>query len=52
MDIEDTKKKFLELRSQGRTYEEIAQEIGIDEKRLIEWTREFQEKLKRKNCGC
>jgi transposase-like protein len=52
MDLEDTKNKFLELRSQGRTYGEIAQEIGIDEKQLMEWTREFQEKLKSKDCGC
>ncbi len=27
MDIEDNKKKFLELRSEGRTYEEIARVV-------------------------
>jgi transposase-like protein len=52
MELDDTKKKFLELRSQGRPYEEIAREIGVDEKQLAEWTRELQEKSKRRDCGC
>ena len=52
MEEEELKNKFIELRSSGRSFEEISAELGVSVQKLADWTREYQDKLKRKDCGC
>jgi len=48
----ELEEKILELRSQGQSYEEIARQLEISQQQLMEWTRERQEEVRKKGCGC
>ena len=48
----ELEEKVVELRSKGQSYEEIARELGITQQQLMEWTRERQEEVRKKGCGC
>lgn len=42
----DTKKKFIELRSSGRSFNSISSELKISKQTLIEWSKEFSIEIK------
>jgi hypothetical protein len=52
MSDEETKRKVLERRAEGKSFKEIERETGFDIQTLMTWTREMQEKVKRQGCGC
>ena len=39
------KKKFIELRATGLTYNAIAEELGVSTRTLIRWSKDFQEEI-------
>lgn len=38
----DQKERFIELRAKGKSFESIAEEIGISKPTLIEWAKKFK----------
>ena len=38
----ETKHRFIELRAAGRSYADIASELGVSKQTLINWKKEFQ----------
>jgi hypothetical protein len=42
MKDQETHNKFIELRSQGRSFTRIAAELGVAKSTLIEWSRKFR----------
>jgi transposase-like protein len=42
MKDQETQQKFIELRVQGKTYAQIAQELNVCKRTLIHWSRKFQ----------
>ena len=42
MKDQETQQKFVELRTQGRSFARIAEELQVSKRTLIEWSRKFQ----------
>ena len=42
MKDQETQQKFITLRTQGRTYARIAEELKVSQRTLIDWSRKFQ----------
>ena len=42
MHTPETKQKFVTLRAQGRTFEQLAKELGVAKSTLILWSRELR----------
>jgi len=42
MHDQETQQKFVELRTQGRTFARIAEELKVSKRTLIDWSRKFQ----------
>ncbi len=42
MKDQETQQKFVELRTQGRSFARIAEELQVSRRTLIEWSRKFQ----------
>ena len=42
MKDQETQQKFIELRTQGRTFARIAEELKVSPRTLIDWSRKFQ----------
>ena len=42
MKDQETVNKFIELRSQGRSFTRIASDLGVAKSTLIEWSRKFR----------
>lgn len=49
---EDEKRKVLELRAMGLSFEDITHKLNIDIQTLLAWTSESQEKVKKGGCNC
>ncbi|KQC14360.1 MAG: hypothetical protein APR63_14490 [Desulfuromonas sp. SDB] len=45
----NTKEKFIELRAKGYSYPRISELIGVSERLLVEWNKEFKEDISRKH---
>ncbi len=45
MEILDTKKKFIELRAKGYSFDKIAKELGKAKQTLIDWSKDYQEEI-------
>ncbi len=45
MNDNSVKEKFIELRSKGLTYNSIAEEIGVSQRTLIRWSKDFEEEI-------
>ena len=45
MDTLETKKRFIELRAQGYSYDSIAKELGRAKQTLIDWGKELQDEI-------
>jgi transcriptional regulator with XRE-family HTH domain len=41
----DTKKRFIELRAQGKSLRAVADELGVGRKTIVGWEREFKEHI-------
>jgi transposase-like protein len=41
----ETKKRFIELRAQGKTYKAIAKTLGVSEQTLVNWNRKFSDQI-------
>jgi transcriptional regulator with XRE-family HTH domain len=39
------KKKFIELRGMGLTYNAIAEELGVSTRTLIRWSKDFEDEI-------
>ena len=39
---QETQQKFIELRTRGRSFARIAEELQVSKRTLIEWSRKFQ----------
>jgi transposase len=44
---EATRKKFIELRAQGRTYREIQQDLNVSRPTIAKWCRMYARELDR-----
>ena len=42
MKDQETQQKFVDLRTQGRSFARIAEELQVSKRTLIEWSRKFQ----------
>ena len=42
MKDQETQQKFVELRTRGRSFARIAEELQVGKRTLIEWSRKFQ----------
>lgn len=45
MEILDTKKKFIELRAKGWSFDKIAKELGKAKQTLINWSKELEDEI-------
>jgi hypothetical protein len=45
MELLETKERFIELRSQGWSFDKIAKEIGKAKQTLIDWSKELQDEI-------
>jgi transposase-like protein len=45
MELLETKKRFIELRAQGYSFDKIAKELGKAKQTLIDWSKELQEEI-------
>jgi orotate phosphoribosyltransferase-like protein len=50
--IRELKEKLLELRAQGRSFEEITGELGMSVQELMDWTKYFQKIALEQGCNC
>ena len=50
--IRELKEKLTELRAQGRSFEEIAGELGMSVQELMDWTNYFQKTALEQGCNC
>lgn len=41
----DKQQKFIELRAEGKSFDEIAKRVNISKPTLIKWSKEFKEKI-------
>ena len=52
MEKEQIHKRFLDLRAQGLSFQEIAVELETTEEELISLTKTLQDNVKNRGCGC
>lgn len=45
METLDVKKRFIELRAKGYSFDKIAKELGKAKQTLIDWSKEFNEEI-------
>lgn len=45
MEITEVKKKFIELRAQGWSFDKTAKKLGKSKQTLIDWSKELQEEI-------
>ena len=45
MHTQETKHKFIELRVEGRSLRQIAEEIGVDKSTLVLWNHDFGDEI-------
>jgi orotate phosphoribosyltransferase-like protein len=48
----EAKEKFMELRVQGLSFDEISGELRISKRKLAEWARELRDEIVRRGCNC
>ena len=48
----DVQRKVLELRAEGKSFEDISREMKLDLQTLMDWTRKSQEQVRKGGCGC
>jgi hypothetical protein len=46
------KQRVLELRATGKSFEEISLIVQVDVQRIVQWTREKQDTMKKGGCNC
>ncbi len=52
MENDDKKQRVLELRARGTSFEEISLIVQVDVQRIMQWTREMQDTVKKGGCNC
>ncbi|WP_432693981.1 hypothetical protein ACRBU7_14365 [Priestia aryabhattai] len=45
MKSNETKKRFIELRAQGKSFSKIAESLKVSKKTLIDWSRELEQEI-------
>jgi transcriptional regulator len=45
MEVVETKKRFIELRAKGWSFDKIAKELGKAKQTLIDWSKELQDEI-------
>ena len=48
----EAKERFVELRVQGLSFEEISRELKISKQTLADWARELRDEKVNRGCGC
>ncbi len=48
----EAKDRFIELRVQGLSFEEISRELKISIQTLAGWAREMRDEIVKRGCGC
>ena len=49
---DEKKLSVLELRARGKSFEEISLIVQVDVQRIMQWTRERQDTVKKEGCNC
>jgi hypothetical protein len=49
---DEKKRSVLELRARGKSFEEISLIVQVDVQRIMQWTRENQDTVKKEGCNC
>ncbi len=52
MNKQELQRKVLERRAEGKSFEDISREMGLDVQTLMDWTRKSQEEVRKGGCGC
>ena len=48
----EAKKRFIELRAEGLSFEEISKELNISIQTLAGWARDLRDEIIKRGCGC
>jgi DNA-directed RNA polymerase specialized sigma24 family protein len=48
----EAKERFMELRVQGLSFEEISKELKISKRTLGAWARELRDEIIKRGCNC
>ena len=48
----EAKNRFVELRVQGLSFEEITRELKVSKEKLADWARELRDEKIKRGCGC